>query len=154
MGSLAKLVNGETDTFMKSIFEDITSDSQYKEWKKMNPEAKITEKLSGNAIAFTVTGGVNTDGMDEDDFTDDMPVIAGKYVFTHEGNYIVYTSQDAKHMSNPFNAYILRAICDYYGMNFVTVNDYIAAHPDSSYYIVNKKNNTVKTYSAAKWNIK
>ena len=154
MGSLAKLVNGETDTFMKSIFEDITSDSQYKEWKKMNPEAKITEKLSGNAITFTVTGGVNTDGMDEDDFTDDMPVIAGKYVFTHEGNYIVYTSQDAKHMSNPFNAYILRAICDYYGMNFVTVNDYIAAHPDSSYYIVNKKNNTVKTYSAAKWNIK
>lgn len=120
----------------------------------MNPEAKITEKLSGNTIAFTVTGGVNTDGMDEDDFTDDQPVIAGKYVFTHDGNYIVYTSQDAKHMSNPFNAYILRAICDYYGMNFVTVNDYIAAHTDSTYYIVNKKNNTVKTYSAAKWNIK
>ena len=139
---------------MKGIFENIMSDSQYKEWKKMNPEAKITEKLSGSTITFTVTGGLNIDGMDDEDFTNDKPVIAGKYVFKHNGDYVVYKAQDAKHLSNSFNPYILIAICDYYGMNFVTVNEYIAAHPDNTYYIVDKKANTIKMYAAAKWNMK
>ena len=156
MGSLAKLV-GQTaavkeDAFMKAIFKDVTSSDQYKEWKKMNPEATITEKLSGSTITFTVTGGLNIDGMDDEDFTNDKPVIAGTYVFKHNGDYVVYTSQDAKHLSNPFNAYILIAICDYYGMSFVTANEYIAAHPDNTYYIVDKKANTIKMYAAAKWN--
>ena len=154
MGSLAKLENKTSDTFMKGIFENIMSDSQYKEWKKMNPEAKITEKLSGSTITFTVTGGLNIDGMDDEDFTNDKPVIAGKYVFKHNGDYVVYTSQDAKHLSNSFNPYILIAICDYYGMSFVTANEYIAAHPDNTYYVVNTKNNTIKMYAAAKWNMK
>ena len=154
MGSLAKLVNGATDTFMKTIFEDITSSDQYKEWKKMNPEAKITEKLSGSTITFDVTSSLDVDNMDEDEFTNDKPVSSGKYVFTHDGDYIVYTSQDAKHLSNPFNAYIQRAICDYYKMSFAASNDYLAANPDNTYYIINKKNNTVKIYAAAKWNIK
>ncbi|MBQ1414146.1 MAG: SH3 domain-containing protein [Clostridia bacterium] len=158
MGSLAKLV-GQTaavkeDAFMKAIFKDVTSSDQYKEWKKMNPEATITEKLSGSTITFTVTGGLNIDGMDDEDFTNDKPVIAGKYVFKHNGDYVVYTSQDAKHLSNPFNAFILIAICDYYGMSFVTANEYIAAHPDNTYYIVDKKANTIKMYAAAKWNMK
>ena len=153
----AKLV-GETtavkeDTFMKAIFKDVTSSSQYSEWKQMNPEAKIAEKLSGSTITFTVTGGLDINNMDEDDFTNDKPVIAGKYVFTHNGDYVVYTSQDAKHLRNPFNTYILGAICDYYGMSFVTVNEYIAAHPDNTYYIVDKKANTIKMYAAAKWNM-
>ena len=39
-------------------------------------------------------------------------------------------------------------------MNFVTVNEYIAAHPDNTYYIVDKKANTIKMYAAAKWNMK
>ena len=154
MGSLAKLENKTSDTFMKGIFENITSDSQYKEWKKMNPEAKITEKLSGSTITFTVTGGLNIDGMDDEDFTNDKPVIAGKYVFKHNGDYVVYKAQDAKHLSNSFNPYILIAICDYYGMSFVNANEYIAAHPDNTYYIVDKKANTIKMYAAAKWNMK
>ena len=154
MGSLAKLENKTSDTFMKGIFENIMSDSQYKEWKKMNPEAKITEKLSGSTITFTVTGGLNIDGMDDEDFTNDKPVTAGKYVFKHNGDYVVYKAQDAKHLSNSFNPYILIAICDYYGMSFVTANEYIAAHPDNTYYIVDKKANTIKMYAAAKWNMK
>ena len=34
-----------TEIIMKAVFENITSSDRYKEWKQMNPEATIQEKL-------------------------------------------------------------------------------------------------------------
>ena len=153
----AKLVNGaaavKEDTFMKAIFQNLMSNDQYTEWKKMNPEAKIVEKLDGSTVTFTVTGGLDIDNMDDEDFTNDKPVIAGKYVFTHDGDYVVYTSQDAKHLSNPFLVYVETAILNYYDLTFVDANEYINNHPNNTYYITDKETNTVKMYAASKWNI-
>ena len=144
-------VNAET--FMKAIFENLTSNDQYTEWKKMNPEAKIEEKLDGSTITFTVTSDVDYGDMDDEDFTNDEPVIAGEYVFTLDGDYVVYTSQDSKHLSNPFLVYVETAILNYYDLRFVDANEYINNHPDNTYYIKDTNANTVKIYAASKWNI-
>ena len=141
------------ETFMKAIFESLMSNDQYTEWKQMNPEATIEEKLNGKTITFTVTSSLNTDDMDEEDFTNDKPVSSGEYVFTLDGDYVVYTSQDAAHMSNPFLVYVEIAILNHYEMTFPEANEYLNNHLDNTYYIVDETNNTVKIYAAAKWNI-
>lgn len=140
-----------TEIIMKAVFENITSSDRYKEWKQMNPEATIQEKLYGNTITFTVESSIDTDSIKEEDVTNDMPVSSGEYVFTFDGDYIVYKAQDAKRTSNPFSTYILSAICDYYGMNWVTANEYICAHPDNTYYIIDTDANTIKIYAVNNW---
>jgi len=145
-------VNAET--FMKAIFENLMSNDQYAEWKQMNPEAKIVEKLDRSTITFTVTSDVDYSDMNDEDFTNDKPVIAGEYVFTLDGDYVVYTSQDAAHLSNPFLVYVEIAILNYYDLSFVDANEYINNHPNNTYYITDKETNTVKMYAADKWNIK
>ena len=113
--------------------------------------ATIQEKLDGNTITFTVESSIDTDSIKEEDVTNDMPVSSGEYVFTFDGDYIVYKAQDAKRTSNPFSTYILIAICDYYGMNWVTANEYICAHPDNTYYIIDTDANTIKIYAVNNW---
>ena len=138
------------ETLMKELFENVTSSEGYKSLKEMNPEAKIEEKLDGSKIVFTVTSDNEGGG----DITNDASIRAGEYVFTHEGDYVVYTSQDAEHMNNPFLVHVTIAIINHLGMDFVTTNDYIADNPDPTYYSVDDKANTVKIYAAAKWDIK
>ena len=138
------------DTLMKEIFDNVTASESYKSLKEMNPEARIEEKLDGSKIIFTVTSDNEGGG----DITNDASVKAGEYVFTHEGDYVVYTSQDAAHMNNSFLVNVSIAIYDRLGMDFVTANDYLAENPDSTYYSVDEKANTVRIYAAKKWDIK
>ena len=143
----------EEDTFMKAIFQNIMSSDQYTEWKKMNPESEFEEKLDGSTITFTVKNEYKSDDFDEDEITNDKPVLNGEYVFTHDGDYIVYTSQDADRLSNPLLVYVEIAILNRYDMTFVEANEYLYNNPDNTYYVVDKEANTVKIYAAAKWNI-
>ena len=141
------------DTFMKAIFESITSSDRYKEWKQMNPESQFEEKFDGSKIIFTVKNDNKSGDFDEDDITNDNPVLSGEYVFTHEGDYVVYTSEDAGHMGNAFLMQVMIAICDYYEMSFVDANEYLADHPEKTYYLVDNEADTVRIY-AAEWKIK
>ena len=85
--------------------------------------------------------------------TNDNPVLSGEYVFTHEGDYVVYTSEDTGHMDNAFLMHVMIAICDYYEMSFVDANEYLADHPENTYYLVDNEADTVRIY-AAEWKIK
>ena len=120
----------------------------------MNPESEFEEKFDGSKIIFTVKNENKSDDFDEDDITNDSPVLSGEYVFTHEGDYVVYTSEDAGHMNNAFLMQVMIAICDYYEMSFVDANEYLAENPENTYYIVDNEANTVRIYAAAEWKIK
>ena len=143
------------DAFMKEIFDNLTSDEYYTEWKQMNPQAEVVEKLDGSKITFTVT----TEGEpeDEEDVTNDRSVLAGEYVFEHDGDYIVYTAQDADHMSNLFLVQIRNKVLTHYDVDTIAANEYLAkilgSGEESIYYIEDTENNIVKIYSAAKWEI-
>ena len=145
------------DTFIKEIFENLTSSNTYTEWKKMNPDLQIGEKLDGSKIIFTVSSDRETDEEDEGDITNDGTVLDGEYVFTHDGDYVTYTSQDAKHMNNPFLVLVRNNILDYYEVDTVAANDYLAdvyeSGEESTYYITDENALTVKIYSAGKWDL-
>ena len=72
------------DTFMKAVFEDITSDEAYISWKEMYPAATIEEKLDGSTLTFTVTYKDGTPADQEGDITNDAEIAAGEYVFKHD----------------------------------------------------------------------
>ena len=141
------------EAFMKEIFENITSDEQYKEWKEMNPESQIEEKQDGSKIIFTVKNSLDPANFNEDDYTNDAPLFNGEYVYSYEGDYIVYTAQNAELLSNAFNIKIMRAIWDHYDISFIDANEYLASHAESTYYITDEETNTVKIYAADKWNL-
>lgn len=145
----------QEDTFMKEIFEKITTNEQYTEWKQMNPESEITEKLDVSVITFTVKNDNQTNEGEET--TNDAAVLNGEYVFTHDGDYVVFTAQDAERMSNPFLIRVETAVAEYYGLDFVTVNEYVnkvlTSGEESKYYIEDADSNTIKMYAAAKWEI-
>lgn len=109
---------------MKEIFGNLTSNGNYTEWKQMNPEAKIEEKLDGSKIIFTVA--TESESEEEEDITNDRSVLAGEYVFTHDGDYIVYTAQDADHMSNAFLTLVRNTVLDYYKVDTIAANEYLA----------------------------
>ena len=143
------------DVFMKEIFGNLTSNGNYTEWKQMNPEAKIEEKLDGSKIIFTVA--TESESEEEEDITNDRSVLAGEYVFTHDDDYIVYTAQDADHMSNAFLTLVRNTVLDYYKVDTIAANEYLAkmlsSGEESIYYIEDAANNTVKMYAAGKWEI-
>ena len=145
------------EAFMKEIFENITSDEQYKEWKEMNPESQIEEKQDGSKIIFTVKNSLDPANFNEDDYTNDAPLFNGEYVYSYEGDYIVYTAQDADHMSNAFLTLVRNTVLDYYKVDTIAANEYLArilsSGEESIYYIEDAANNTVKMYAAGKWEI-
>ncbi len=141
------------ETFMKEMLEDITSNPLYQEWKQMNPESRIEEKQDGSKIIFTVKNELDPADFNEDDYTNDAPVFNGEYVYTYDGDYVVYTAEKAALLSNPFNVQVMKAICNHYDISFIDANEYLAGHEDNTYYIIDNEANTVRIYAAAKWNL-
>lgn len=140
------------DTLMKTIYENITSSEAYQSWKEMYPEGAIAEKLDNNTITFTVKTEPPADG-EEGDVTNDAGIVSGEYVFTHDGDYILCASGSEEKYVNPFVVQVRNAVCDYFEMSFVDVNEYIAANPDNTYYVEDLENKVTKIYVAEKWNL-
>lgn len=98
---------------MQGIYEKLTAaDSSYSEWKSGFNATAFEEKLDGEAIVITAKG---EEGMN------------GEYTFTHDGDYIIYTTADKEDYSGySVFMFIRDAVGDYYGMNSTLMNGYLA----------------------------
>ena len=141
------------DAVMKAVYEDITSDGAYISWKEIYPDATIEEKLDGSKLTFTVTYKGNAPSEEEGDITNDAEIAAGNYVFTHDGDYIVAASGSTEKYVNPFTIQVRNAVCHYFKMDIGSVNDYLVANRDNTYFIEDLENRTAKIYVAEKWKI-
>ena len=65
-----------------------------------------SESVRQMDCSFKVADGYEPIVSESVSFTNDKPVSAGEYVFTLDGDYVVYTLQDAAHLSNSFLVYV------------------------------------------------
>lgn len=127
---------------MQGIFEKLTANEDYREWKSGFTSTVIEEKLEGNSIMISAKGeeGVN-----------------GDYTFTLDGDYIVNVSDEGDYTGYSVMTFIKGAVADYYGMNNMLMSGYIAglesAGMENKLFATETADgkNTIKLYAAGKW---
>ena len=130
---------------MQGIYEKLTAaDSSYSEWKSGFNATTFEEKLDGEAIVITANG---EEGMN------------GEYTFTHDGDYIIYTTADKEDYSGySVFMFIRDAVGDYYSMNSTLMNGYLAGLQnfgfENKYLNIDMEKGEYKIYSASKWDMK
>ena len=135
----------ESESLMQGIYEKLTAaDSSYSEWKSGFNATTFEEKLDGEAIVITAKG---EEGMN------------GEYTFTHDGDYIIYTTADKEDYSGySVFMFIRNAVGDYYGMNSTLMNGYLAGLQnfgfENKYLNIDMEKGEYKIYSASKWDMK
>ena len=127
---------------MQGIFEKLTANEDYLEWKSGFSSTTIEEKLDGDSIVVSAEGeeGVN-----------------GDYTFTLDGDYIVNVSDEGDYTGYSVMTFIKGAVADYYGMNNMLMSGYIAGLESAG--MENKLfanetadgKNTIKLYAAGEW---
>ena len=111
----AQAVFAEESDPVKGIFGALTAESSdYSKTKAMMkeyyPDIQYEETLEGDRFTITVTGG----GQD------------GSWTFAKEGDYLAMTAKEEDYNAYSAAVAVLRAAADYYGMDPVLVNAYIA----------------------------
>ena len=86
-------------------------------------------------------------------------VVDGGNTFTHDGDYIIYTTADKEDYSGySVFMFIRDAVGDYYGMNSTLMNGYIAGLQnfgfENKYLNIDMEKGEYKIYSASKWDMK
>ena len=96
---------------MQGIFDKLTANAEYNEWKASFNATTIEEKLDGTTITVSAAGeeGLN-----------------GDYAFTLEGDYIVATGAEGDYSIYALLTNMMAAVADYYGMNRTLMNGYLA----------------------------
>lgn len=134
--------NKAEDSLMQGIFEKLQANGEYNEWKVSMSGTTIGEKLDGSSIVFS--------GKSDGDYS-----INGDYVFKHEGDYIIYTTQDKEDYNGyTFFNYIKRAVADYYGMSSMLMTGYIAGLDVQNDYMTADMENGVYKLYAKEWDMK
>ena len=87
---------------MQGIYDKLTANEKFIEWKSSFNATSIDTKLDGDNIVINASGdeGLN-----------------GEYVFAHDGDYITATAADDDYSTYSIMMYLKDAIADYYGMN-------------------------------------
>lgn len=127
---------------MQGIFEKLTANEDYLEWKSGFSSTTIEEKLDGDSIVVSAEGeeGVN-----------------GDYSFTLDGDYIVNVTDEGDYTGYSIMMFIKKAVADYYGMNDNLMTGYISglqyAEAENKVFITEKADgkNTTKLYAAGIW---
>ncbi|MBQ1441553.1 MAG: hypothetical protein IIZ08_06515 [Clostridia bacterium] len=132
------------DSLMEGIYEKLTANEDYAEWKAQFTGTTFGEKLDGKSIVIKAKGdeGIN-----------------GEYVFTHEGDYITYKPSNGEEYSGyAVFMNIRNAVADYYGMNSTLMNGYIAGlnfiGAKNKYLVIDFENLDFRIYAAKKWEMK
>lgn len=103
--------DGPDANLMQSIYEKLTANKDYAEWKATFNATTFEEKLDGNTITVLAVGeeGVN-----------------GEFAFTLDGDYIVNTAAEGDYASYAILMEIMNAVAEHYGMNASLMRGYIA----------------------------
>ncbi len=142
---LASCGNNSQETqpnLMQGVFEKLTANEDYLEWKSSFSSTAVNEKLDGDSIVFSAKGeeGVN-----------------GDYSFTLDGDYIVNTADEGDYTGYSIMTFIKKAVADYYGMNDNLITGYISglqyAEAENKMFFTETADgkSTTKLYAAGKW---
>ena len=102
---------GSDSELLQGIFDKLTANTEYTEWKSYFNATTFEEKLNGDSIVITAKGdeGVN-----------------GEYTFTLDGDYLVCTTDTEDYSAYSFILDIKTAVAEYYGMNNMLMSGYLA----------------------------
>lgn len=127
---------------MQGIFDKLTANADYAEWKSSFSATTFEEKLDGDSIVCSATG---EEGMN------------GTFTFTLDGDYIVNTTDEGDYSAYAIMMYLKEAVADYYGMNNMLMTGYIAglesAGLENKYFYTESADgkSTTRLYAAGEW---
>ena len=127
---------------MQGIFDKLTANADYAEWKSSFSATTFEEKLDGDSIVCSATG---EEGMN------------GTFTFTLDGDYIVNTTDEGDYSAYAIMTYLKEAVADYYGMNNMLMTGYIAglesAGLENKYFYTESADgkSTTRLYAAGEW---
>ena len=134
---------GKTDaSVMQGIFDKLTANADYAEWKSGFSATTFEEKLDGDSIVCSAAG---EEGMN------------GTFTFTLDGDYIVNTTDEGDYSAYAIMTYLKEAVADYYGMNNMLMTGYIAglesAGLENKYFYTESADgkSTTRLYAAGEW---
>ena len=136
--------SGGSGALMQALFDKLTTDAEYTEWKSYFPATTIEEKLEGDSIVITAKGeeGLN-----------------GTYTFTLDGDYIVTESGAEDYTGYSILMYLKSAIAAHYGMNNLLMTGYLAGldffKMENRYLLTEEADGKTvyKLYAAGKWDM-
>ena len=127
---------------MQGIFDKLTANADYAEWKSSFSATTFEEKLDGDSIVCSAAG---EEGMN------------GTFTFTLDGDYIVNTTDEGDYSAYAIMMYLKEAVADYYGMNNMLMTGYIAglesAGLENKYLYTETADgkSTTRLYAAGEW---
>ena len=129
-------------SLMQDVFDKLTANADYIEWKSGFSATTFEEKLDGDSIVCSAAGeeGVN-----------------GTFTFTLDGDYIVNVSDEGDYSAYAIMSYLKEAVADCYDMNNMLMTGYIAglesAGLENKYFYTENADGkaTTKLYAAGAW---
>lgn len=141
----SKKTGGTDNTLLQGIFEKLTANAEYSQWKSGFGATTIEEKLDGDSIVISAKGeeGVN-----------------GDFIYTLDGDYLVNTSDAGDYTGYSVMMFIKNAVADYYGMNSLLMTGYLAgldfAGKENTFFTTESVDGktVLKLYVASAWDMK
>lgn len=137
--------NSEVDNAtLQGIFEKLQANPEYQSFKTIYPDTTIEERLEGNKITFSSSGG---------------EYIKGDYTFELKDGYFTTTSEQGDYIPYTFMMYLKDAVAHYYGMNNSLMSGYLAGldnfGKENKYFLTEEQDGKLvyKLYAAGAWDM-